>query len=142
MQWPIDFESLKKGDVITQEWLERYLLVRAESGVDRYRLKCLAFAQEIERRTRLHAVVRGSDIRILTDAESSQACDEYQQRCVQGIRSAYTRLARVDETEFDPELRRKHESRLLLSSAYVISLEKAKRKRLLEARAQKALKGE
>lgn len=81
--FPLDFNSLRKGDVIPASKIEAIYKVSRELRV--YSAKQLQLLGMIERRTGFRAVVAGSDIRVLRD-------DEYAKHTTGRVRGAARKI--------------------------------------------------
>lgn len=75
--WPVDFGSLKKGDVVHGATLAHEWGLNLDLTIDSdaFKLKLLALTEEINRQTRdrgLTAAIRKGNIHVLTDSEYAQ----------------------------------------------------------------------
>ena len=114
-RWPVDYETLKKGDVITADRLEK--LVGLKRDNPRYSLAIMSLKQRIQDDLEdigsiwTLAIVK-NDLRVLTDAEAS----EYNHRSLLNgmakmFRSQYRNMA-VDVTELTDDQEKDHIRRI------------------------------
>lgn len=107
--FPLDFESLRKGDVIPQEKIEKIYLCKRSEKPDEYPWKVVGLCEQIRsRRPDLEAHVCGRDngIAILTDAEAENKTQSDIERAQQKIITTTKRRASIDRTHFDEQARR------------------------------------
>lgn len=88
-RYPLDYDALKKGDVIPAAQLERIL--SRKRGTERYHLQLLTLRDEIERQLAIRGAIVavrtfGDTLKILTDEEAAEHCPR---RVHLGIRHAF-----------------------------------------------------
>ena len=132
-RFPLDFDVLEKGSVVTRAEIEH--IYRVTYGTDQYSLKALALGQAIE--TMLDArglcvtvKIDKGELRILTDAEAS----EYN-RCeaMRGFKRMMRRHRKGAEVQIDnltPAQAIAHDRGLQVSGAMIFAAKKAKKEAL------------
>lgn len=137
--FPLDFESLNKGDVITESQLEQIYQLERRKDPDRFRLKMLALREDIERaRPDLLCRCDGADVRIMTDQEAEEHTWERFAHAVRSMGRNAKRRAVIDRSAFDDTQTKIAESRDRAATMLALTtrkeLAKAEReKRLLAA---------
>jgi hypothetical protein len=139
-RFPIDYDSLKKGDVIPAELLEK--IAEAPRSTPKYQLKVLAFQQQImdEMRARgnpVTVIVRGGEIVVLTDAEASTYNAERLGAHLHGVMRAHERSQAVDVANLDDEQKKVHTRRVEVGGKFVQAIIDTGRKLKLPAYTRK-----
>ena len=115
---PIDVTTLKKGDVITVEQLEKITGWGRKS--DAFKLRVLALRDRIMRelqdigRPMVLRGWQGCSLRILTDPEATEYLDNQATSHLRGIGRSCFRLGQVDVRNLDEGQNREHERRILV----------------------------
>jgi hypothetical protein len=118
-RWPVDYETLSKGDVIGVERLER--ITAMKYGTKDYELAILALSKRIEAvmekmRRPVSTKIEKGCIQILDDPAAS----DYQHgRCGQALRAirrGVRRLLQVDSSRLTAEQRERHDVRICIHS--------------------------
>jgi len=135
--FPLDFESLVKGQVIGQERLEKIFGFQWREAPDQYSLKQMALCAEIRaHREDLNAHVRGSgrDILIMSDLEADKHTFEQALIGQRRVVSMGIRRAAIDRTEFSEQDTKISETRDRSATAMMIfgrkALKEAQREQL------------
>lgn len=132
---PLDFDSLKKGDVITRQKLESICLPVDERDLRIYMMK-LGGQIESEREDLL-VRYKGFSIHIMHDPEADEVTHERVRRGAKSIIRNTQRRARIDQSKFDSEQMRISEHRDRFATALALTM----RKRLIkEQREERLLK--
>ena len=131
-RYPLDFDALNKGDVLTPESLAR--ITSTEVGTPAYQFAILGLRCEIERE--LEAAGRpvtvkqdGDGLRILTDEEATDYNHAQLQAGLRKVARSHRRNLLVDRTQLSIEKQKAHDRRLIAEGAYVQSIAET-RKRL------------
>lgn len=145
--FPIDFESLNKGDLIPQSKIESIYQVQYRSNPKDYAFCQMRLASEIRtRRTDLAAHVKSSDtsIEILSDEQAEVHSKRLFEQARQRITTTGIRRASIDRSGFDSSKRTAAESQDRVIQASMVELrrinEQARRDELLAPPATKELK--
>ena len=138
--FPLDFGSLKKGDVISQEQIESIYNMRFTDDQNRYRFNVMQLGSLIERERPGELLVRaeGLTLRIMGDKEADAVTHKRIVQAVGSIGRNAVRRAAIDRSEFSGEERKTAESRDVFATAIAIST----KKQLQKARRDKLLLGE
>ena len=127
-KYPIDFESLRKGDVITTNELEDILQLQAGTAafdIGSLKLKS-AIEREMAKRGKDFIVVfRQESIRVLTDAESVDYIDTINRLGVRKIVRAFDSLGKVNPTELNSDQLRQFNRSTIVVSAFYQSVKSA-----------------
>ncbi len=128
--YPIDYDALEKGSVISVEELEHITSKKANTYA--FGLAVLAFSQKLQERLEergLDCVIaqekRG--IKILTDIEASQYSNAEFNKHVRGMSRNLKRILSVDTSEFDSDQRVLHDARTNRMSFIHAATRKARR---------------
>jgi len=122
-QHPIDYESLTKGTVISIREIENITGISSEE-IKKFELARLQLRNQIDRELRnigiefTVAQVKGN-IKVLTDEEASDYNNRKRQAALGQLCNAHAKITSVDASCFDPELKKKHERRVFLSSKFL-----------------------
>ena len=111
--FPLDFEALQKGDLITQEKIESIYLVKYRDDPKQYAFCQMRLAGEIRNhRHDLAAHVKGRDtsIEILTDEQAEDHTRKLFEQARQRIVTTGVRRASIDRGGFDAAKRTASES--------------------------------
>lgn len=133
-RWPIDFESLKKGDVITADELER--IFKATPGSKTYLFRMMSLKEKIEvERRKLHdpIVVKecNNELHLLTD---EQAVDYTDRECEMAKRRYGRNLKRmmsVDRSKLRGETDKRHLRNIEVRSRGYQAMQLAERGKLV-----------
>lgn len=114
-QWPVDFESLRKGDIIPVSAIER--ITKTKHGTTEYALTLLSLKESIQ--NHLWSIgkpwtctTRGGAIAVLKDDEASEYNYRQGQRYLRGQARATVRIQHVDHGQLGEEDKRKHVRRV------------------------------
>lgn len=139
-KYPIDFDSLEKGDVISNEELEK--ITGHKYGTTKFAFAVINLRQKIfDKRgfTATHNQEIG--LRILVDSESSFYNDKDFHNKRRGMFRAHKKMASVDVAQLSPVARELHE-RKLMSQSRVLSAVRESRKISVKVETPKQLNGE
>ena len=126
--FPLDFDSLVKGQVIGQERIEKIFGIRWRDVPDQYSFKQMSLCAEIRaHREDLNAHVRGSgrDILVMSDLEADKHTFEQAMIAQRRVVSFGIRRAAIDTTEFSEQDKKISETRDRASTAMMIFGRKA-----------------
>lgn len=128
--YPLDFDSLNKGDVLSIETLEH--ITGEKAGSDRYRFRCMALCKEIckemeVRQNPVTARMKRDTIEILLDKESAHYNNWVFDKGRRTMRNALTRQAKVDVTKLSDDDRKTHDFNLLRNANTYQGLMRARR---------------
>jgi hypothetical protein len=137
--FPVDFDALRKGDVIDAIRIERIYNVRRATQPDRFRLSTLKLREDIERR-RPDLLCRsvGDDVQIMTDQEAEAHTWDRIGSAVRQMGRSTTRRAVIDRSGFSDSQKAVAESRD--RAATMLAL--ANRKELAKAERESRMLGE
>lgn len=129
--FPIDFDALKKGDVISKDVIADFYGV--EIGDRRYPLRAMAFSErickEMERRGRPVIVTcENDDLRVLTDKEASLYMERRFKETRRAAVTLHARAIRIDTSNIDPDRCRQHDRMLIEHAAEIAAAASARRK--------------
>lgn len=127
-QFPLDFEALQRGTVISIKELEQVLGLKYQPGETTWAFAVMGLQAQICNFTDLTAVIDNGAIRILTDAEASQNNFRAVQLHTRRIYRRNRKLLQVDRQQLTPEQQAEHESRVRVSGSIVAALLGATRK--------------
>jgi hypothetical protein len=133
-RYPIDFDILQKGQLLTAEFLEN--ACGHQRGTTKYEFFCMTLAQMIFAETGFTAKRSGDDLRILTDSEAAQYNARRVEQHVRGVFQRFEMLASVDMAALAADERREYERQLLNKGRYVQALVTVKRRHQLEGHAR------
>lgn len=129
---PIDFESLKKGDVVPGILIAKAKNVKLSDP--NYRLAQMSLKKQIEDECPdLYPRCVGQDIAILSDAEADQYNSSRFADHVKGMTRDSRRRTRIDSSGFDENAKRAAESRDRSFAGIALMSKKALRKANKEA---------
>lgn len=133
--YPLDFDALNKGDVVTADRLEQ--ITSEKRGTKDYQFKVMALAQRVEtelaeRGLSVIAVVRREQIRILTDEEASEHTERLGEHAVKKLHRGFRKSAAVDTSGFTEEQQADHQRRLLRLGRYVAAIKAARKELTVE----------
>ncbi len=116
-RYPFDYDTLDKGSFIPPERIESLIGLRRDHA--QYSLRVLRLCERITeelaaREKRVTVVGDNHGIRILTDMEASEYNNRAADIAYGKMARSLARLRAVDPTEFDGDLKRLHERRLLV----------------------------
>lgn len=114
--YPLDFDTLEKGTVIPREKVEEIMGVKFTSP--RYQFKLMALVDMIQRGLKKRGllwtvVIRGDQVRILTDAEAVEHNQKQTERGRRKMTRAFVRNRAVDVSQLSEEQKQTHERQLL-----------------------------
>jgi len=121
-QFPLDFESLQRGMVLSIKELEQVLGLKHEPGGTTWAFAVMGLQSQICNLTELTAVVDGGAIRLLTDAEASQNNFRAVQLHTRRIYRRNRKLLQVNRQQLTTEQQSEHESRVRVSGSIVAAL--------------------
>lgn len=129
-QWPIDFEKLNKGDVISESLItEAY----GRRPTDReYPFVMLRLREQIERTMEelgspVTVKQEGTSLRILTDEEAVAYNDERFSAHARGLKRSYARQLIVDTNQLRPETVQRHTHQLAVNGRKLLAIEEVAR---------------
>lgn len=142
--YPLDFDALDKGSVITQDEIEEAVGLKADENYKAFRLATLGLYIQIERELRRRGLnvtlaQRGESIHILTDAQASEANQVRFARGLVGLARHHRRMGGVDMEELTDAQRAAHERNVLFQGMYITAIGGARKE--LSAQARKEIKG-
>jgi len=129
-RYPIDFDLLLKGQVLTAENLAH--ISGCQPGTTKYEFFCMTLAQMIFSETGFTAKRCGDDLRILTDSEAAQYNARRVEQHVRGVFQRFEMLVSVDMANLSIDEKRDYERQLLNKGRYVQALLQVKRRHCLE----------
>lgn len=133
-RYPIDFDALKKGDVISVEALIR--ITGLKPNEDGYPWAVMQLRSRIEEELEVRgypvtlAQIKG-DLHILEDAEASSYNWSTHNKAIRGLYKSYRRNRSVDISALDEDQKRQHSKRLSNQSVYVQAISQA-HKRIID----------
>lgn len=117
-KYPLDFDAIFKGQVITQAELEQ--ITGKKSGTDEYQFALLSLQSMIQEKTSCTVKISNKvELKVLTDEEASQHNYKLFLQNVRGMRSRFELNTAVDVAELSEGQRTKHERNLVVQSLYV-----------------------
>ena len=130
-RYPLDYDTLKKGDVITAEQLEKITGLPRDST--KYQLKVMALQQHVAdelavRGRPVTVVVRLRELVILTDAEASTYNHERLGVHLHGAMRAHDRTQAVDVSNLDDDQKKEHVRRIEVGGKFVQAIVETGRK--------------
>ena len=120
-RFPLDFDTLKRGDFLAPEEVEAATLTKRTE--DHYWRKVLRLKAEImdhfqaKRGEVVTVVSRGDGLRILTHAEQAEHAPIREERAIKQLVRSHAEGAAVDLSQLDTEQKQRHE-RWLLRNAF------------------------
>jgi hypothetical protein len=129
-KWPVDFDKLNKGDIVSREVIERWGGVSANSRL--FGLKLLSLKEVIER----ELINRGKDwtlkicddnIVILLDAEASKYNYQMTTRRIKGVMKDHYRQLGVDTNLLSNDEKKIHDRRITIQGFLVQGVTWAKK---------------
>jgi hypothetical protein len=133
--YPLDFDTLKKGDVIAETQLEQIYQVNRRKEPDKFRLKMLTLREDIERaRPDLLCRCDGADVRVMTDQEAEEHTWERIGHAVRSMGKNTKRRAVINRSGFDDVQMKTAESRDRASTMLALSTRKVLARANREAR--------
>lgn len=128
-KWPVDFEAIKKGDIITEAQCRAALSPKDDKD---FQLKLLSLKDEIERRhadlgTVLTIKVTRNSLHVLTDPEASEYNESRQQHALRHFVKSHRRLIGVEISNLSPEQAGEHDRRIAHSSNYMSAIKDARK---------------
>lgn len=133
--FPLDFDALKKGDVISEDRLEAITSEKRETK--EYQFKAMSLADRIEREMAerglsVYAVVRREKIRILTDDEAKEHTQRLGLQAVRKLFRAVRKGGAVDTTGFTIEQKQEHERQIIMLGRYAAAIKQVRRELTVE----------
>jgi len=118
-RWPVDFETLNKGQVIGEQVIKDF--ANAEPGSDAFKLKQLTLCDMIERKLRAVGKnwtvrCRRNTIEILTDSQAAVYTVTQRNKARKRMVRNYKRQMGVDVAELSSAEREEHDRQTLISS--------------------------
>lgn len=142
-KYPLDFDELKKGDVITRVEIDS--IIDAEKGTEKYAFELMSFISEINRELRLRGKdcvvcqVKG-EIHILTDEEASRYTTRKFELSLAKAFKAHFQKLQIDRTKLN-DLQQKDHDRQVINQGRILTVIKEEKNRiLLEPHKNKFLK--
>lgn len=133
--FPLDFDALKKGEVITQERIETIYRVRELEDPEKFRLAQMKLVEQIEEhRFDLYPRMKKNTVIIMQDAEAEEYNCERMKKHVSSLQRDTRRRARIERKSFDEVSRRAAESRDIGYGALAAVSARALRKANQEAK--------
>lgn len=129
-KYPLDFEALEVGDVITADQIEKHFAVKI--GTDAYSFKLMHIQSEINHRTDYTAKITNDEIHILSWQDASLYNDQMMERSLRRMKRHIRKNVQVNTDTFPPELKQRHEHRLM-KGAFVLEALKEGRKKYVGA---------
>jgi hypothetical protein len=126
-QYPIDYEALKKGDMLDIYELEKIFAMNHQPGSKAWDFAVMGLQQKIHHQTGLTVKCDNGALRILSDAEASEANAAEVDRHKRGIFSRNRKLLQVDRGALTNDQAAVHDRRLLICGTYAAALIGAKR---------------
>jgi hypothetical protein len=130
--YPIDFKSLRKGQVLSTEHLE-YVTGVSSLDFEKFAFAVLNLRKEIMDRTGYTVRIDQRQLRILTDAEASVYNHKRLHGRVNGMFRDFNHLRKVDVLQLKDDEKKQHERRLVNCSKYVQAIFGVRRKISLPA---------
>lgn len=125
-QYPLDFDTLAKGQILEIEYLEGVFGVKFEAG-SRWAFLVMGLQAQIHEKTDLSCRIDHDAIRILTDAEASEHNYRLVGCHVRGIGRRTEKLLQVDRAQLDDDASTEHDRRIRVASAYAGAVTSARR---------------
>ena len=125
-QYPLDFDSLTKGQTLEIEYLEGVFSVKYDAG-NRWAFLLMGLQSGIHEKTELSCRIEKDTIRILTDAEASEHNFRLVGCHVRGIGRRTEKLLQVDRAQLDDAGSSEHDRRIRVASAYAGAVISARR---------------
>ncbi len=128
-KWPLDFESISKGDVIAEVQCRAVLKPKDDKD---FQLKLLALKEQIERKHADAGVVltikiTRNSLHVLTDAEASEYNETRQQHALRHFVKSHRRLLGVEIVNLSPEQAGEHDRRVAHSATYMTAIKSARK---------------
>lgn len=129
-QWPIDFERLRKGDVISESQITEAFGKRPSDK--EYPFVMLRMREQIERTLEelgcpVTVKQEGTSLRILTDEEAVAYNDERFGAHARGLKRSYARQLTVDTNQLLPETVQRHTHQLAVNGRKLLAIEEVSR---------------
>lgn len=124
-KYPVDFEAITKGDILTIEMLEKITAEKRES--QKFIWKVLALQGQIMDETGYTVKNDGGALVILTDEESSKYNDRMFYRFKRGMFNRHKLMQAVDVRQLSDTMRSEHERKILNQSRYISALKSPKK---------------
>jgi len=137
--YPLDFRALKKGQVLSTEYLE-YVTGISRREYEKFTFAILALRKEIMDRTGYTVKIEQRQLRILTDAEASVYNHKRLHNRVHGMYRDFDHLRNVDILQLNDEEKHAHERRVINCSKYIQAVSNVRRKVVVPA-AQRSTPG-
>jgi hypothetical protein len=144
-QFPLDFDSLNKGDVIEQARIEQIYNIKAEQDANEYRYKMMDLGDQIERECSDRGLLYrcdGLSIRIMTDEEAEARTWQRVRNGARSIARNTNRRASIDRSAFDEKQRAIAEHRDRVATAIMLENRKELRDAMRDERLLVAGKGD
>jgi hypothetical protein len=130
-RYPMDFEALQKGDVISSATIERITTVNPRD----YRAWQIAVlnlqsivTRELRKLDRDWVVCqKGNDLRILTDLEAKAYNARAQRAAIRKFAVSHRKNMAVDTSDFTAEERAEHHRQLAIGSRQLVAVRQARR---------------
>ena len=139
-KYPLDFEALEKGYVITAAEIEK--ISGKQRGTDEYKFAQLSLKERVEREMALlgkpaTCKCERDDLRILTDSEAAKHTHDLFMQAISAMRRNFGRKASVDIENLTDEERKRHEHQLINQGRYVQALSAVGKQIMIEAHSRR-----
>lgn len=134
--FPLDFDALKKGDVISLGQLQE--ITQEKYGSDAYRFKLMKLSERIQdelddRGLPVTVASEGGELKILTDPEASNYNGMYFRTRMRQMMRAHRRAMAVERENLTELQKQEHDRRVEVQGRYVGALIGEKEKLAVEA---------
>lgn len=135
-RFPIDYDALKKGDVITRDRLEQ--ITGRKAGSKDYQLRLLSLQSQIEREMAHRGQpwtikITKDEIRILTDPEASTYNHALQVQARCAMEKRYQLNSSVDVAQLTDDQRSQHERMMEIDGKYLLAITSVRKQLKLTA---------
>ena len=128
-RYPMDFDDLQKGDIITVQELER--LTGKKFGTNEFAFKALSLQAQISDATGFTVKIRnGEELHILTDEEASKHNHNEFQRHKKGMFRRNRLMGLVDMNALSETMRAEHERKLIKQGQLLQAMSGAKKQKI------------
>ncbi len=124
-KYPIDFETVEKGDVFSVEMLEQ--ITATKFGTDKFTFKVLALQGRITDETGYTVKNHGDSLVVLKDEEASNYNDRMFKRFKRGMFHRHKLMQNVDVAQLSDTMKDQHERKVLTQSRYISALRNPKK---------------
>jgi len=138
-KYPVDFEKIAKGDILTTEMLEK--ITAEKSGTQKYVFKVLALQGKISDETGFTVKSENGALLVLTDEQATSYNDRMFYRFKRGMFNRHKLMQQVDTLQLSDTMKAEHERKVLNQSRYISAL-RAPKKFEVKVEHPKELNGE